>query len=307
MISSPNNKTMIATTIATATNTPVSGVTTNTPKTRQSTPVAPAPAADPAPISYTPIYTKEQKKNAFGDKLLQQVDRIINNQVISQQVTDRILDLSEHDIVPILIGDDDLMRKHIRECLDIDHVFCLDYTRVSSSSERAVTYDTPPVIPAADLSPASEEKCSICLDVLGDTNKATTPCGHSFCFTCLYQSIEKQNSCPLCRATLIEKKKKTMRKLSNEALADIITETLNDFNLRRHVQSAELFANNRNNLDFDDIVCSSVQIYSLQLANNIQRQQTRPNYYYEEGSDDDDDDDDDDDEESDDEEENINL
>ena len=296
MISSPNNKTMIATTVTTATNTPVSGVTTNTPKTRQPTPVAvaPAPAHDTAPITYTPIYTKEQKKNAFGDKLLQQVDRIINNQVISQQVTDRILDLSEQDIVPLLIGDDDLMRKQIRECLDIDHVFCLDYTRVSS--ERAVA-DVTPANVAPAVAPACEEKCSICLDVLGDTNKATTPCGHSFCFTCLYQSIEKQNSCPLCRATLIEKKKKTMRKLSNEALADIITETLNDFNLRRHVQSAELFANNRNNLDFDDIVCSSVQIYSLQLANNIQRQQTRPNYYYEEGSDDDDDHDDDDDEE----------
>ena len=50
MISSPNNKTMIATTITTATNTPVSGVTTNTPKTRQSTPVAPAPAAVPPAV-----------------------------------------------------------------------------------------------------------------------------------------------------------------------------------------------------------------------------------------------------------------
>ena len=91
--------------------------------------------------------------------------------------------------------------------------------------------------------------------------------------------MDKQNNCPLCRAKLIENKKKKMRKLSDEAMADIITETMGEFNLRRHIRSAELFSNNRNQMDTDDIICSSVQIYSLQLANNIQRQQLAKNYY----------------------------
>eukprot|EP01127_Copromyxa_protea_P018360 TRINITY_DN5766_c0_g1_i1.p1 TRINITY_DN5766_c0_g1~~TRINITY_DN5766_c0_g1_i1.p1 ORF type:complete len:142 (+),score=21.73 TRINITY_DN5766_c0_g1_i1:192-617(+) len=41
--------------------------------------------------------------------------------------------------------------------------------------------------------------CGICMDIFYDP--ITLPCGHSYCFTCLY-SLEKskpEKSCPMCR------------------------------------------------------------------------------------------------------------
>lgn len=38
--------------------------------------------------------------------------------------------------------------------------------------------------------------CSICLELARDP--AVTPCGHLFCWKCLYRWIEKQPSCPNC-------------------------------------------------------------------------------------------------------------
>ena len=240
------------------------------------------------PIS---IFTKQEKNNAFGDKIFERTSIICKDVITSQQITNNILELSEQEIVGLLVDQskfDSMVLEHKKK-IELEQQYTNKQCCNSSQKQPSPIFEN--------------EKCSICLDVLGEKNRSVTPCGHHFCFSCLYQAMDKQNNCPLCRAKLIENKKKKMRKLSDEAMSDIITETMSDFNLRRHIRSAELFSNNRNNMDSDDIICSSVQIYSLQLANNIQRQQLTKDYYYDDDEDSDSDDEYEDDEEEEEEEE----
>ncbi|KAJ4839508.1 hypothetical protein Tsubulata_030126 [Turnera subulata] len=42
--------------------------------------------------------------------------------------------------------------------------------------------------------------CTLCLKLLFEP--VTTPCGHSFCRSCLLQSMDRGNKCPLCRTVL---------------------------------------------------------------------------------------------------------
>lgn len=42
--------------------------------------------------------------------------------------------------------------------------------------------------------------CTLCLKLLYEP--ITTPCGHSFCRSCLFQSMDRGNKCPLCRSVL---------------------------------------------------------------------------------------------------------
>ncbi|KAI4335956.1 hypothetical protein L6164_014548 [Bauhinia variegata] len=42
--------------------------------------------------------------------------------------------------------------------------------------------------------------CILCLKLLYEP--VTTPCGHSFCRSCLFQSMDRGNRCPLCRTVL---------------------------------------------------------------------------------------------------------
>ncbi|KAG9129527.1 hypothetical protein Leryth_013105 [Lithospermum erythrorhizon] len=42
--------------------------------------------------------------------------------------------------------------------------------------------------------------CTVCLKLLCEP--VTTPCGHSFCRSCLFQSMDRGNRCPLCRTVL---------------------------------------------------------------------------------------------------------
>ena len=48
-------------------------------------------------------------------------------------------------------------------------------------------------------------ECPICYEVVDVTkNNATTPCGHTFCFSCISQALVHNNECPCCRGTLQE-------------------------------------------------------------------------------------------------------
>ncbi|CAH2036957.1 unnamed protein product, partial [Thlaspi arvense] len=42
--------------------------------------------------------------------------------------------------------------------------------------------------------------CTVCLKLLYEP--ATTPCGHTFCRSCLFQSMDRGNKCPLCRTVI---------------------------------------------------------------------------------------------------------
>ncbi|WCJ35902.1 LON peptidase N-terminal domain and RING finger protein 3 [Euphorbia peplus] len=45
-----------------------------------------------------------------------------------------------------------------------------------------------------------EFDCTLCLKLLYEP--VTTPCGHSFCCSCILQSMDRGNKCPLCRTVL---------------------------------------------------------------------------------------------------------
>uniref|UniRef100_A0A6C0K2X1 RING-type domain-containing protein n=1 Tax=viral metagenome TaxID=1070528 RepID=A0A6C0K2X1_9ZZZZ len=48
-------------------------------------------------------------------------------------------------------------------------------------------------------------ECCICMDAINfATNNCVTPCGHTFCFQCLAKALEQNNTCPCCRAVLME-------------------------------------------------------------------------------------------------------
>jgi hypothetical protein len=44
-------------------------------------------------------------------------------------------------------------------------------------------------------------------EVKPNPNVVTTPCGHSFCFTCLATHMERKNKCPLCRTDICKTQK----------------------------------------------------------------------------------------------------
>ncbi|XP_057518696.1 uncharacterized protein LOC130799575 [Amaranthus tricolor] len=50
------------------------------------------------------------------------------------------------------------------------------------------------------LERTDEFDCTLCLKLLYEP--VTTPCGHSFCRSCLFQSMDRSNKCPLCRTVL---------------------------------------------------------------------------------------------------------
>jgi len=54
------------------------------------------------------------------------------------------------------------------------------------------------------MSAFMEKECCICYEEIGQTNNCVTGCGHSFCFKCLALAMARKNSCPCCRAKLID-------------------------------------------------------------------------------------------------------
>ena len=54
------------------------------------------------------------------------------------------------------------------------------------------------------MSSFTENECCICYEEIGQTNNCVTGCGHRFCFKCLALAMAHKNSCPCCRAKLID-------------------------------------------------------------------------------------------------------
>jgi hypothetical protein len=58
--------------------------------------------------------------------------------------------------------------------------------------------------PTSNMSAFTEKECCICYEQIGQTNNCVTGCGHAFCFKCLALAMAHKNSCPCCRAKLID-------------------------------------------------------------------------------------------------------
>ena len=73
--------------------------------------------------------------------------------------------------------------------------------------------------------------CSICLGVIGAYNKATTKCGHEFCFSCILKHLEDSNQCPLCRDIIEKKRPKHLQKITIEHTSRYIDEVLENYDI----------------------------------------------------------------------------
>ena len=57
------------------------------------------------------------------------------------------------------------------------------------------------------------------------SNIVTTPCGHSFCFTCISKHLDRKNTCPMCREELCNRQK--YRLISTQEGCAVINQKLN--------------------------------------------------------------------------------
>ena len=46
--------------------------------------------------------------------------------------------------------------------------------------------------------------CCICMEIINDTNKTTTECGHTFHSSCIFRNLAQRIECPMCRKELVE-------------------------------------------------------------------------------------------------------
>lgn len=67
------------------------------------------------------------------------------------------------------------------------------------------------------------EVCAVCLDPPGAKNVSITECGHKFCTSCLLKSLQKNNTCPMCRAE-IEPKRSSIAPITVSNATDLIRE-----------------------------------------------------------------------------------
>lgn len=47
------------------------------------------------------------------------------------------------------------------------------------------------------------EECPVCMEKI-EGSSSSTPCGHKFCTDCFVKSVLRKNSCPMCRAKIID-------------------------------------------------------------------------------------------------------
>ena len=81
--------------------------------------------------------------------------------------------------------------------------------------------------------------CSICLEEQENGQKnniATTPCGHTFCLSCLISHLKYNNSCPLCRAPIEENAKKIVTPISYDDGVMLLNHELTSLNIEQDVE-----------------------------------------------------------------------
>lgn len=64
--------------------------------------------------------------------------------------------------------------------------------------------------------------CAICLLDISNVNNCITPCGHTFCLTCLLHSLNYLHTCPLCRSEIENKRHTISNDISLDNIADIV-------------------------------------------------------------------------------------
>jgi hypothetical protein len=100
-------------------------------------------------------------------------------------------------------------------------------------------------------------KCAVCFEDLKDVNICVTKCGHKFCTTCLFKSLEVKKECPCCRSDIFDIGKNKCEKLNEESINHLIF--LNKDNLIRQ-NFLSIIKQKLNNLIKNIIECYSKNI-----------------------------------------------
>jgi hypothetical protein len=84
-----------------------------------------------------------------------------------------------------------------------------------------------------------ETSCAICLEQQErdqTKNLATTPCGHTFCLTCLLSHLKHNNTCPLCRAPIEENTKKPAAPITYDDGVMLLNYELTSLRIEENIQ-----------------------------------------------------------------------
>ena len=99
-------------------------------------------------------------------------------------------------------------------------------TRRKKQSSMVTIVDIPTEAPQSKMEDEKED-CCICYSQIPKA-KTTLECGHSFCTKCILTWFQRNNSCPMCRATVPEAAgQRGLRRHLNIGLARAIIESTN--------------------------------------------------------------------------------
>ena len=124
----------------------------------------------------------------------------------------------------------------------------LNYFKLGSLTRRhsvigciGYEYANPPQKEEEEENKKEETKnsCAICLEQQEHDqtkNLATTPCGHTFCLTCLLGHLKYNNSCPLCRAPIEENAKKIVTPISYDDGVMLLNHELTSLRIEENIQ-----------------------------------------------------------------------
>ena len=83
----------------------------------------------------------------------------------------------------------------------------LEEINIDSTSDESweeINIDSTPEKSDSENLETNTPECCVCFESIGKTNVTTTPCGHTFCFSCLMKCMDVKNNCPYCREPLRE-------------------------------------------------------------------------------------------------------
>lgn len=121
-----------------------------------------------------------------------------------------------------------------------------------------------------DKEPMTE--CTICMEMINDTDKTVLKCGHKFHASCMFSSvIANNNNCPLCRTNICEKTN-IAPQMTGSLMRLFIQDEFNHINVSNCLQevfeSTKKMCNHKNwdDVDFEQRSMMSAQLMKLLVS-----------------------------------------
>lgn len=116
---------------------------------------------------------------------------------------------------------------------------CIGFEFANPSMQQLLEDDKQKEEYKQDDKEKEENSCAICLEQQKreeTKNLATTPCGHTFCLTCLLGHLKHNNTCPLCRAPIEENTKKPATPISYDDGVMLLNYELTSLRIEENIQ-----------------------------------------------------------------------